>query len=73
MDQYRVVLSLDLDDCVRSLVGTAMDLKVRSPDEFLKLKKEGGEVHEVRVDRIRHVRVLTKPSRFQEHRFGLNC
>ena len=66
MHRYEVTLTLDDGQ----VTGTALDIAVRSPDEFLQIDRGDGQPHEIHINRIRHLRVLTRPSRFGEHQFG---
>ena len=66
MDRYDVELTTRDG---RTLAGRAVDLAVRSPAEFLVIRHDDGSTEEVRVDQIRHMAVLTRPSRFDERTF----
>ncbi len=64
MDRYRVDLQVE-DDV---LSGTADGLETRDGQEFLRITtRTGTEV--VRVDRIRRLTVLSRPTRFESHDF----
>jgi len=66
MDGYDV--ELDIRDG-RTVVGRAVDLAVKPPEEFLVVRHNNGTTEDVRVDRIRHMAVLSRPCRFEEHTF----
>ena len=66
MDHYQV--DLQLDDGVAS--GIAERLETRDGQEFLWLQKAGGEAEPIRIDGIRVMTVLSRPARFESHRFG---
>ncbi len=57
------------DHCV---TGTAVDLQISHGAEFLILQPEQGKPQRIRLDRIRLMRVMTRPSRFTEHQFRAN-
>jgi len=65
MDRYELVLQLDDKD----LCGTAVDVSAVDAEEFLTLQHDDGSESAVRVDQIRHVKVVTRPARFTEVRF----
>ena len=70
MDRYRVELTTHDG---RTVAGIAFDLAVRSPEEFLVVLHDDGTTEEVRVDQIRHMTVLSRPSRFDHHAFPISA
>jgi Rho-binding antiterminator len=68
MDRYAIEL-VTRDG--RTVAGRALDLKVRSPEEFLVVLHDDGTTEDVRVDQIRHMSVLSRPRRFDEHAFAI--
>jgi Rho-binding antiterminator len=66
LDRYEIVLSLDTGD-VR---GRAEDLQVRSGEEFLVIRTAADRMERIRADRIRELVVLSRPARFERHRFA---
>jgi Rho-binding antiterminator len=66
MDRYNVELTTRDG---RTVVGKAADLAVRAPAEFLVLRHDDGTTEDIRVDQIRHMAVLTRPCRFDDHTF----
>jgi Rho-binding antiterminator len=68
MDRYDVELTTRDG---RTVVGKAADLAVRSPAEFLVLRYGDGTTEDIRVDQIRHMAVLTRPCRFDDHTFAV--
>jgi len=67
MDRYDVELTTRDGGTV---VGRAADLAVRAPAEFLVLRHDNGTTEDIRVDQIRHMAVLTRPCRFDDHTFA---
>ena len=67
MDYYAVELTTRSG---RTIVGTAIDLAVRGPEEFLVVRHDDGTTEDIRVDRIRHMVVLSRPCRFDNHAFA---
>ena len=67
MDRYDVELTTHDG---RTVVGKAVDLAVRPPEEFLVIRYEDGTTESVRVDQVRYMAVLSRPSRFDEHTFA---
>ena len=65
LDQYEVELSCGQD----RIVGTASRLEVRDGAESIYLVLPDGAEKAVRVDRIEHLKVVTRPARFHEHYF----
>ena len=49
---------------------TPVDLAVKPPEEFLVVRHNDRTTEHVRVDRIRYMAVLSRPSRFDEHTFA---
>ena len=68
MDHYAVELTTHSG---RTIVGSAVDLVVRALEEFLLVRRDDGTTEEVRVDQIRHMVVLSRPCRFNDHSFGI--
>ena len=68
MDHYAVELTTHNG---RTIVGSAVDLVVRAAAEFLLIRHGDGTTEEVRVDQIRHMVVLSRPCRFNNHSFGI--
>jgi transcriptional antiterminator Rof (Rho-off) len=68
MDRYAVELTTRSG---RTIVGSAVDLVVRAPEEFLVVGHDDGTTEEIRVDHIRHIAVLSRPRRFNEHSFAI--
>ena len=68
MDHYAVELTTYSG---RTIVGSAVDLVVRAPEEFLVVRHDDGTTEEVRVDQIRHMVVLSRPCRFNNHSFAI--
>jgi Rho-binding antiterminator len=66
MDRYEV--ELNLGDQV--LTGVASRLETREGEEYLWLRESSGNDRPVRVDRIRSMSVLTRPTRFRHHTFA---
>lgn len=66
MDRYDVELTMRDG---RKVAGKAADLAVRSPAEFFVIRHDDGTNEEVRVDQVRYMAVLTRPSRFDDHTF----
>ena len=69
MDRYAIEL-VTRDG--RTVAGRALDLKVRSPEEFFVVLHDDGTTEEVRVDRIRNMTVLSRPCRFDDHAFAMS-
>ena len=67
MDHYAVELTTHGG---RTIVGSAVDLVVRAPEEFLVVRHDDGTTEEIRVDQIRHMVVLSRPCRFESHSFA---
>ena len=67
MDGYAVELTTHDG---RTVAGRALDLKVRSPEEFLVVLHDDGTTEEIRVDQIRNMTVLSRPCRFHDHAFA---
>lgn len=67
MDHYAVQLTTRSG---RTVAGTAVDLAVRTPEEFLVVRHDDGTIEDIRVDQIRHMVVLSRPCRFDEHSFA---
>ncbi|HNP37451.1 MAG TPA: Rho-binding antiterminator [Woeseiaceae bacterium] len=65
LDAYEVELVTD-DGPV---TGIAETTRTEAEGEFLCLKPRGDVAQRVRLDRIRRLIVLTRPSRFREHDF----
>lgn len=68
MDSYAVELTTRDG---RRVVGQALDLAIRPPEEFLVVLLDDGTTEDVRVDRIRYMSVLSRPSRFDDHTFAI--
>lgn len=68
MDRYDVELTTRDG---RTVVGRAVDLAVRPPEEFLVVRHDGGATEDVRVDQIRYMAVLSRPCRFDDHTFAI--
>jgi transcriptional antiterminator Rof (Rho-off) len=68
MDRYAVELTTQSG---RTIAGSAVDLVVRAPEEFLVVRHDDGTTEEVRVDQIRHMVVLSRPCRFNNHSFAI--
>ena len=68
MDRYAVELKTRDG---RTVVGTALDLDVRPPEEFFVVLHDDGTTEQVRVDQIRYMAVLSRPSRFDDHTFAI--
>jgi Rho-binding antiterminator len=66
MDHY--VIELTVNDG-RRIAGNAVELVVRGLEEFLALRRDDGTTEHIRVDRIRHMVVLSRPCRFDRHCF----
>ena len=54
----------------RKVVGKAVDLAVRPPEEFLVIRYEDGTSEDIRVDHVRYMAVLSRPRRFDNHTFA---
>jgi Rho-binding antiterminator len=54
----------------RTVVGKALDLEVRPPEEFFVVLHDDGSTEDIRVDRIRYMTVLSRPCRFDDHTFA---
>jgi Rho-binding antiterminator len=54
----------------RTVLGSAVELSVRPPEEFLVVRLVDGTREDVRVDQIRYMTVLSRPSRFDDHIFA---
>jgi Rho-binding antiterminator len=67
MDHYAVELTTRGG---RTIVGSAVGLVVRAPEEFLVVRHDDGTTEDVRVDQIRHMVVLSRPRRFDKHSFA---
>jgi len=67
MDHYDVELTTRSG---RTIVGRAVDLAVRPPEEFLVVRHDDGTTEDIRVDQIRHMVVLSRPRRFDRHAFA---
>jgi Rho-binding antiterminator len=67
MDRYAVELATRDG---RTIVGIAVELAVRPPEEFLVVRHDDGTTEDVRVDQIRHMVVLSRPCRFSDHSFA---
>jgi Rho-binding antiterminator len=67
MDRYDVELTTRDG---RKIVGKAVDLAVRSPEEFLVIRHDDGTSEEIRVDHVRYMAVLSRPRRFDNHTFA---
>lgn len=67
MDRYDVELTTRDG---RRVVGKAVDLAVRPPAEFLVIRHDDGASEDIRVDQIRHMAVLSRPRRFDDHTFA---
>ena len=67
MDGYEVELTTRDG---RRVVGKAVDLAVRPPEEFLVIRHDDGTSEEIRVDQVRHMVVLSRPRRFDGHTFA---
>lgn len=65
MHRYQVALTLNDG----TITGKALDLEVRSPDEFLVLQRDDGVTDKIRLDRIQRLEVLTRPSQFSNYDF----
>jgi transcriptional antiterminator Rof (Rho-off) len=70
MDGYAVELTTHSG---RTIVGTAVDLAVRASEEFLVVRHDDGTTEDVRADRIRHMVVLSRPCRFNDHSFATDA
>jgi Rho-binding antiterminator len=68
IDRYAVEI---ITDDGRTVAGRALDLKVRSPEEFLVVLHDDGTTEDVRVDQIRYMSVLSRPRRFDHHAFAI--
>lgn len=66
MDGYEVEVRTDGS----TIVGRAETLDVRAGEEFLVVRPAGGACDTIRVDRIRHLVVRTRPARFESHTFA---
>jgi len=67
MDRYDIEL---ITNDGRTVVGRAVDLAVRPPEEFLVVRRDDGTSEDVRVDQIRYMAVLSRPCRFDDHTFA---
>jgi Rho-binding antiterminator len=67
MDRYNIELTTHDG---RTVAGTAVDLAVRPPEEFLVVRYDNGTTEDVRVDQIRYMAVLSRPCRFEDHTFA---
>ena len=67
MDRYDIELTTHDG---RTVVGRAVDLAVRPPEEFLVVRHHDGTSEDIRVDQIRHMAVLSRPCRFDDHTFA---
>jgi Rho-binding antiterminator len=67
MDRYEVELTTRDG---RRVVGKAVDLAVRPPEEFLVIRYEDGTSEDIRVDHVRYMAVLSSPRRFDDHTFA---
>jgi Rho-binding antiterminator len=68
IDRYAVEI---ITDDGRTVAGRALDLKVRSPEEFLVVLHDDGTTEDVRVDQIRYMSVLSRQRRFDHHAFAI--
>ena len=66
MDRYDVELTTRDG---RTVVGKAVDLAVRPPEEFLVIRHDDGTTEDIRVDQVRSMTVLSRPRRFDVHTF----
>lgn len=66
MDYYEVKLELDSE----IIIGVAQKLESRDGQEYFWLRNTKGVHEEVRIDRIQTMTVLTRPARFEMHRFA---
>lgn len=67
MDRYDVELTMRDG---RKVVGEAVDLAVRSAEEFLVIRHDDGTSEDIRVDQVRYMAVLSRPRRFDHHAFA---
>jgi transcriptional antiterminator Rof (Rho-off) len=67
MDGYHVELTTRDG---RKVVGKAVDLAVRPPEEFLVIRHDDGTSEEIRVDHVGYMAVLSRPRRFDDHTFA---
>lgn len=65
MDQYLVEIAVGDGE----IIGQAAALDVRAGEEFFVLEKNDGTTQAVRVDRIAHMKVVSRPARFNHHSF----
>ncbi len=66
LDGYEVVLETPGG----TLQGRALTTEVRQQAEYLVLVDSDGQQLQVRLDQLRSLRVITRPSRFSEHSFA---
>ncbi len=66
LDGYEIELTLRAD----TVAGVASGMEVRDGMEFICLLLPDGANKSIRVDGIEHMKVLTRPARFREHRFA---
>ena len=66
MDHYDVEMS-SKGEIVR---GIASNLEVIKGEEYLVLKCRDSSDARIRIDRIDHLRVKSRPRRFEKHAFG---
>lgn len=65
MDGYDIEITLDSG----TARGHARGLEIRAGEEFLRIQARNDEHQDIRVDRIREIRVLSTPARFDRHVF----
>lgn len=68
MDGYAVELTTRDG---RTVVGKALELDVRLPEEFFVVLRNDGTAEDIRVDQIRSMTVLSSPRRFDDHTFAV--
>ena len=66
LDRYEIELTCGDE----KLIGIASGMEVRDGSEFICLEQPDGIKQAVRVDRIEHLTVVTRPARFHEHHFA---
>lgn len=66
MDGYDIEVKLESG----TLRGYARGLEIRSGEEFLRIQTQNDNLEDIRVDRIREIRVLSTPARFARHVFA---
>jgi Rho-binding antiterminator len=54
----------------RTIAGRALELDVRPPEEFFVVLRDDGNTESIRADRIRRMKVLSHPRRFDDHTFA---